>query len=203
MAIIRRLCAAELSLLAALSIFFPSQAVACACCTEIGQRFEQTGTLENYERGELSNVRFASTAHLFTDPGFPDTVEGINNPLDQSYQVKVMQKPTEWIFDFVDAQGKTGRIVFPLPKRFSRFEIDPREVGQTPGGNGPVLYKEWRLQGISKLSGNLAAKGAWAHARLILHGRGNGCTSAIDFENWTLSVLGKQINFKFLGATMR
>ncbi len=176
-------------------------AQACACCTDIGQRFEGTGDLDGYAREELARVEFAASARLFADPGFPDTVEGISTPSDQGYRIKVSQTGRQMVFGFADASGVTGSVTFPLPKRFTRFEVDPRAPGETDGGTGPTLYKEWRFQGIAKLGGNLAAHGVWANARLILHGRGNGCTSAVDFGNWTLAVLGKGINFRFLGAT--
>ncbi|MCE9523465.1 MAG: hypothetical protein K8S25_13665, partial [Alphaproteobacteria bacterium] len=100
-------------------------------------------------------------------------------------------------------QGRAGRISFPLPKKLTRFEVDPRDAAAEPGGNGPVLYKEWRLDGVAKLGGTLAARGQWAHASLVLHGRGNSCTSADDFTSWTLSVTGQRIRFRFLGMTER
>ena len=190
------------SLMSLLALCLPQPAQACACCTETGQRLEQTAAIETYERSEIAQVRFAPVARLFTDPGFPDSIEGIREPSDQDYRLAVAKSGTHLVFDFTDAQGRTGRVVFPFPKRFTRFEVDPR-AAVTEGGLGPTLYKEWRLHGIAKLSGILAARGVWAHARLILHGRGNSCTSAHDFENWTLSVTGKAIRFKFLGATVR
>ena len=169
----------------AIAVFFlcfatAGQAFACACCTDSGQRFEATGNLEGYERDELARISFAASARLFVDPGFPDTVEGISNPSDQNYKLKVTQTARQLVFAFADAAGTPGSVTFPLPKRFTRFEVDPRAPDQAEGGNGPTLYKEWRFQGVAKLGGNLAARGVWANSRLILHGRGNGCTSAAD-----------------------
>ena len=202
MAIIQKL---RIALLAAAvgSAVFVTDAFACACCSETGQRLEQTQELDSYSRGELLNVRFAENARLYLDAGFPDTVEGVQDPLDQDYKLNVIRNPSEWIFEFTDSKNRKGSIIFPLPKKFTRFEVDPRGIDQAPGGHGPALYKEWRLSGISKLSGTLAAKGVWATSRLVLHGEGNSCTSAADFRNWTLSVLGKNIRFRFLGLTVR
>lgn len=193
------------SLLAATMVwaFLPLNAQACACCSETGQRLEQTQELDGYSRDEFLNVRFAPTSRLFSDAGFPDTVEGVQDPSDQEYKLNVIRNPTEWIFEFTDSRNRKGTILFPVPKKFTRFEVDPRGIDQAPGGNGPMLYKEWRLSGISKLGGTLAANGVWAHSRLVLHGEGNSCTSAMDFRNWTLSVLGKNIRFRFLGLTVR
>ena len=178
-------------------------ASACACCTEPGQRFEKSGAIESYERGELAQVKFAPTARLFIRNDFPDSISGIRSPSDQDYQVAVTSKGPDLVFAFRDTAGLTGSIVFTLPKTFTRFEVDPRDPSTAQGGNGPTLYKEWRLQGLAKLDGNMADKGKWAHVRLILQGTGNSCTSAYDFSSWTIEVTGKNIGFRFLGATVR
>ena len=89
-----------------------------------------------------------------------------------------------------------------MPKNLTRFEVDPRN-GTSEGGHGPTLYKEWRVKGLAKLTGVFAAQSRWARAELVLHGRGLGCTSAQDFDAWTLMVRGKATRFNFLGATVR
>ncbi|MCE9522279.1 MAG: hypothetical protein K8S25_07590, partial [Alphaproteobacteria bacterium] len=137
------------SLIALSSIGFPGDAQACACCSEIGQRLEQNGAMDAYERGELGNVRFAAVARLFSDPGFPDSVEGVASPSDQDYRLVVRRQGNGMVFELADVQGRAGRISFPLPKKLTRFEVDPRDAAAEPGGNGPVLYKEWRLDGVA------------------------------------------------------
>ncbi len=193
------------SLTAALlaSASFAPQAHACACCSEPGQRIELTQEMDSYSRDELSSVRLAPQSRLYSDAGFPDTVSGIADPLMEPYTASLIRRPSEWTFEFVDAKGRKGSILFPLPKRFTRFEVDPHGIAVPASGNGPSLYKEWRLHGLAKLGGILAANGTWAHARFILHGEGNSCTSAPDFTSWTLSVTGKDIRFRFLGTTVR
>ena len=37
------------------------EALACACCSEPGARFEANDKLEGYNRGELARLRFAAT----------------------------------------------------------------------------------------------------------------------------------------------
>lgn len=185
-----------------LSASFANDAAACACCSEIGQRTDYTGPLESYVRGEIDLVDFAATARLFTNAGYPDNIEGIGEPSDEDYKLKVTRGASGFVFELTDAKGRKGLIVFPLPKTITRFEVDPRAETEV-GGTGPALFKEWRLRGPAKLDGSLAAHGRWANAELILHGSGNSCTSAIDFGSWTLSVNGKGIRFAFLGATKR
>lgn len=178
------------------------QAHACACCSDTGQRIEQTQDIDSYAKAEMAAVRLAPQSRLYSDAGFPDTVSGIQDPLMDPYMVTLIRRPTEWLFEVVDAKGRKGAILFPLPKRFTRFEVDPRGLAAPSAGNGPDLYKEWRMHGVTKLSGILAAGGVWGHARFILHGDGNSCTAAPNFKSWTLSVSGKNIRFRFLGTTI-
>jgi len=89
--------------------------------------------------------------------------------------------------------------VFPLPRRLVRFMVDPRDEEATSAGGGPRLYKEWRLASTADLSGLVAENEDKAQATLILHGHGNGCTSAEDFTHWTLQVSGPDVTFTLLG----
>jgi hypothetical protein len=180
-----------------------TDAHACACCSDTGQRIELTQQTDSYSRDELAAIRFAPQAKLYSDAGFPDTVSGIQDPLMDAYVVTVAKRPAEWLFEVVDAKGRKGSILFPLPKQFTRFEVDTKGLAAPLTGNGPDLYKEWRMHGITKLGGILAANGVWARARIILHGEGNACTAAPNFTSWTLSVTGKDIRFRFLGTTLR
>ncbi len=177
----------------------PDLAAACACCSEPGQRLELTDDIDTYIRGELEQLRLEATATLYSDAGFPETTLGIVAPSLDPYRVEGGLEGGEFVFDLSDAAGATGRIVLALPARIDRFEVDTRDGEQPPGGNGPALYKEWRLSGTVTLAGIFAAKAATAHARLILHGRGNSCTSAQDFTHWTLAVTGADVAFTLLG----
>lgn len=177
-------------------------ASACACCTDPGQRFVESVAIGTFERGELDGVHFAETAMLFQSPGFPDDVRGIANPSGDAYRVSGGIGPKRISFELIDKDGRSGKIDFALPARITRFEVDPREATEATGGNGPTLYKEWRLSGRPKLSGILRTRGA-PYATLILHGRGNSCTSSSDFDQWTLTVYGGGAAYKFLGALKR
>jgi hypothetical protein len=187
--------------LAFASIAQTSDALACACCTEPGQRLELTDTMDTYVRDELVRVRFAPTAALFTGVGFPDNIEGIVNPSDTPYSLRAAIRGVVG-FEFVDASRRVGRVQFKLPRTLTRFEVDPL-AGSAAPPNGPGLYKEWRISAPARLSGSMSGRGAAAQATLILHGGGNSCTSAYDFTRWTLRVKGKGISFTFLGDLVR
>jgi hypothetical protein len=181
---------------------FATPAHACACCTETGQRYVHTGPMDTYIRGEFENVQFAPAARLYTDEGFPDTIEGVASPSDKEHKLVVERRRKTLVFAFTDAAGRAGTVELVMPKDLTRFEVDPRS-GTSEGGHGPTLYKEWRVNGLAKLTGIFAAQAKWARAELVLHGRGLGCTSSADFDAWTLVVRGKAIKFTFLGATVR
>ena len=181
---------------------FTNPAHACACCTEIGQRYDHTGPMDSYIRGEFESVQFAPAARLYTDEGFPDTIEGVSSPSDDDYKLTFERRRKALVFALTDKAGGKGTIELEMPKNLTRFEVDPRN-GTSEGGHGPTLYKEWRVKGLAKLTGVFAAQSRWARAELVLHGRGLGCTSAQDFDAWTLMVRGKATRFNFLGATVR
>ena len=183
-------------------VVWADRANACACCTDPGQRFVENVAIGTFERGELDNVQFAEMALLFQSPGFPDDVRGVANASSDEYRVVGGISARRIRFELTDKTGRSGTIDFALPARITRFEVDPREPSETSGGNGPALYKEWRLSGRPKLTGILRVRGA-PHATLILHGRGNSCTSSSDFDHWTLAVYGGGANYKFLGELKR
>jgi len=193
----RRAMTSALTLAAAL--FAQTEAAqACACCTEPGQRMELSGQMEPYVRAELALMRFAPTAVLYSDAGFPDSIAGIVNPSTNPYRVRAAIRGIVG-FDFIDPAGKRGRVLFTLPRTMSRFEVDPRtNPGPTPP-NGPNLYKEWRLSGVAQLSGFAVGARNAATATLILHGDGNSCSAAPNFARWTLAVKGNGVAFTFLG----
>ena len=172
---------------------------ACACCSDPGMRFESARDMNPDERVEISRLHFDDTAQLFTTPAFPDDIEGIIAPSDQPYRVRSVKSPTHWTFDLSDSVGKQGRIVFVLPTSLTRFQVDPRDEEATSAGGGARLYKEWRLKSTAQLSGIVAQGNNQAHATLILHGHGNGCTSAEDFAHWTLLLTGPGVRFTILG----
>lgn len=197
MIFLKRETVSALTLAAALFVQTDA-AQACACCTDPGQRFETTGPFDTYIRGEMDRIRFAPTAVLYSDPGFPDSVQGLRDPSSEPYGVRA-HIGNVVSFALTDRSGRTGRLQFPLPNAMSRFEVDPRaSTGPVPP-NGPTLYKEWRLQRAANFSGPMATASAPVFVTLILHGEGNSCSSSADFKRWTLIVKGRNVAFTLLG----
>ena len=188
---------------ALLAIAAVDHAHACACCSEPGQRFEATTPLDPGLKEELQALRFSPIASFFTDAGFPESIEGVADPASEPYKLAASLTGDRLTLSLSGAGERKGGIVLPLPADVSRLEIDPRVTSELSAGGGPVLYKEWRLAGTAALDGILAKTAKHATARLILHGQGNGCTSAIDFSHWTLEVRGPGIRFTLLGAFER
>jgi hypothetical protein len=86
----------------------------------------------------MDGVRFARTASLYSNAGFPDSVQGIRDPSEQPYGVRAAIGNVV-TFEFTDRAGRAGRLQFPLPKAMTRFEVDPRANAPVPP-NGPALY---------------------------------------------------------------
>jgi hypothetical protein len=175
------------------------RAFACACCSEPGMRIESEEDMNQDEKSELARLRFDDTSQLFTSPAFPDDVEGIVNPSDQPFRLRVVTESEQWRFELSDSEGGHGAIAFALPRRLVRFEVDPRDENGTSVEGGPRLYKEWRLESTAELSGMVAQGNNKAPSMLILQGHGNACTSAEDFTYWTLLIDGPGVKFTLLG----
>lgn len=172
-------------------------ALACACCSDTGERIETRAAFTSGEREQFLAARYAATAALFANAGFPETVRGIAAPIVPPYRLRATATGTALRFDLVDAAGKGGTIVLPLPKRLERFAVDLRE--EEEGGTGPSLYQEWRIETDAALTGMLAAKAKRAKARLILQGRGNRCAGPAEFAHWTLILSAPGVAATFFG----
>jgi hypothetical protein len=124
----------------------PAVGLACACCTDEGQRLEATGPMQGYERAVWEEAAFAATAQFYASPGFPDSVEGVANPSTKPYRLSIRRGGGRLLFDITDPEGKAGQIALPAQARFTRFEVDTRDERTKDRGQGPLLYKEWRLK---------------------------------------------------------
>lgn len=147
-----------LSLAVALSMLAgPRDALACACCTNEGQRNVGTAALDSGKQQQIESLRFGGKAKLFTGEADVESVSGI-----------------------------------------ALFEVDPRNGPD--GGQGPALYKEWKLSAPSAASGVFAPGGGPRQIlTLILQGHGNSCTDANDFSHWTLVMQGPKANYTLFG----
>lgn len=171
----------------------PSHSFACACCAEMGDRFAEQVELDDYDREILTSISFARTADVSIGPRAYEDLEGITIralPLIMD----VEKTEDQWTFAFDDGRGSTGHLVFELPKRFTKFEVDPHDPSETESlGGGPLLYKEWKLTSEAEGDGMLSESvGGDQRATLILHGRGNHCPSIDDFNAWSIVLHGSQ-----------
>jgi len=191
-------------LLAAIAalLLSPNAALACACCSNTGHYFSGAVDLDDYRLSELNRIRFARTAFLFlTEAGLEEDALGIAQP-KQSYSLQGAFVGNVWRLTFRSG-ANTGILELPLPNKMWNHSADIHDGKLSPGG-GPLLYKEWRLEGDLKGNGFFKS-GMTAPAKyvLVLQGRGNGCDNAGDFGNWRLQVHGEKADYAFYGKLTR
>ena len=175
----------------------PGVAYACACCANRGDQTQQTARITQFELVELVRLRFGTAAHLRTTPGFPADIKGLK-PVATRYRLSQTRHARIFVLTFRDARGTKGTLGFALPERAARLAVDLQD-GRRSAGGGPLLYREWRLDGRITATGIFAGAGS-PRFRLVLQGRGNACMNASDFRSWILQVTGPKAAFTFYGA---
>jgi hypothetical protein len=186
---------------ALLAVATKDRALACACCTDPGQRNVNTIAFDSSQRAEIGRLKFAKPARLFVGPGGLEVIKGIKNPSEQ-YAVSFTFGQQRALFGFRDQQGRSGRLALTLPSKMNIFEVDPRDGPD--GGTEPSLYKEWKFTGKVSGSGIFEpGNGPNQLLTLIVQGRGNSCTSSSDFTHWTLVMQGPKANYHFFGDLQR
>ena len=120
----------------------------------------------------------------------------LSRNVDRSYGVVVERDAKRWRFSFRTEDGKTGVLTLPTPPKVTTFAADIH-AGATSAGGGPLLYKEWRFEGMVSGSG-IFVKGP-SRGTLIFQGRGNRCDNSTDFSHWRVDVQGKEADFAFFG----
>lgn len=180
------------------ALLWPASALACACCAEPGTWMERTDRISDYELSELNRLRFDASVTTFMTEAGEDTIQGISNPTE-SYTLTLSKQQRRWELRFKDKRGRTGVLTLSVPATITEFSADIHD-GQESSGGGPLLYKEWRLTGTLNGTG-IFKKGSTPQTkfRLVLQGRGNGCTDAEVFNNWTLQVFGPRASYSFYG----
>jgi hypothetical protein len=185
-------------LAAACVIFAAATAQACACCSQTAWRHVEVEQFSQRYLDEINQVRFAKPAQLMLGEADDNAIKGVTDP-EENYDLAVTRAKDRWTFSFRDKKGRNGTLTLVLPKTISIFEVDPRHGKDE--GQGPVLYKEWKLTANAAGDGLFRATiGANQKITLVLHGRGNGCTSADDFTHWTLLVHGPVDAYTLYGA---
>jgi hypothetical protein len=196
-----RAIVAAIFVLGQFSPAFISSALACACCTNEGQRNVATVALDSGKRQEIESLRFADKATVFAGEGDVDGIEGITTP-SPTYKLSAKWGDDRLVLSFRDGSGHTGTLSLARPGTMSVFEVDPRD--RPDKGQGPLLYKEWKLSAPAAGSGVFAPGiGPRQTLTLVLQGSGNSCTSAIDFSHWTLVMQGPKANYTLFGDLVR
>ena len=172
-------------------------ALACACCTNEGQRNVSTVALDSGKREQIESLRFGGTAKLFTGESDVETIRGIMTP-SASYHMTAAWRDSRLVFSLRDDKGRSGTLALARPTSMAVFEVDPRNGKDA--GQGPALYKEWKLSAQATATGVFApGNGPRQTLTLIVQGHGNSCTDASDFSHWTLVMQGPKSNFTLFG----
>ena len=180
----------------------PTEARACACCSDRGTwRLESNEPLSGYVLDQIKGIKFGSEAQLFTvdGPDVEEQVKGLTTFSEDSYGVTAVAESKQWRLKFRAADGKSGELILPWPSKVATFAVDIHN-GEANFVGQPLLYKEWRLEG--RATGNeIFKEGFAAPARytLIFQGRGNRCDGTDDFTHWRLEISGKKAAYAFYG----
>lgn len=173
---------------------------ACACCSDQGEyRLTTDRPVEGYQLDEVRGMTFTSKATLYqTDAGDDENAKGIDGTPATS-KVAVTIEPEAWRFTFRTDNGKTGVLTLKIPATMTAYAADMHD-GKKSGGNGPLLYKEWRFEGVATGDG-IFSPGFTAPARytLVFQGHGNRCDNGEDFTYWRLAITGDQADYAFFG----
>lgn len=176
-------------------------ALAAACTAEPGFRYVETEGLNAKRTAEIDKLRFATTAKMAVGERPEDKrIRGIADA-GENYRITVSRKQDLMTFVFTDDKNRAGTLAFRMPATIQIFEVDPRTTDGSRA-QGPALYKEWRITGYTT-SGDGLFKGAVTRntkITLVLHGRGNACTTAEQFNAWTMLVFGPANKFTLYGA---
>ena len=197
-----RRCSRSLLLFAtALLVFSQQHALGCACCADDGEyQLIADAPISEPQRAQLAEMKFADAARLYLTNAGEDTLKGISSVTEEN-TVSVSIEPREWRLTFRSADGGMGTLKLAAPTRITTFVADLHERENAP--LGPILYKEWRCQGMAKGDG-IFQKGFTAPARytLVFQGRGNRCDNAGDFKHWRLEISGAKARYAFFGKLL-
>ena len=186
----------------------PGDALACACCTNLGQRYVEVEKLDSGRLQQIESLHFGKEARLYVGEAGVEYIKGIQDPAER-YDLTVDWDKTHAaagkiriVFTLANPDGGSGTLSLTLPQKISIFEVDPRDSPDQ--GTGPVLYKEWKLTGeVSGFGAFNGTNGANQVLTLILQGRGNSCTSADDFTHWTLVSEGPKGLYSLFGELVQ
>jgi hypothetical protein len=188
----------SLVLAAIISLLTPLQALACACCSDEGEYYRSIGRIQDYELDLIRQMRFGSKAFLLsTEAGPEEDGRGLSNP-KVDYALNGSMTKNSFRLTFRDG-SQSGVLTLPIPINMENYKVDIHD-GQQSGGGGPLVYKEWRLEGLVNGTG-IFKPGLVGPTKyfLVLQGRGNNCDNAEDFTDWRVEIKGKKARYAFFG----
>ena len=170
----------------------------CACCSEKGYYSISYSKPDSYHLDLLKAMKFSSIANLYMDAGADDSIKGIS-PIADTYDFKGSFLNPNWNFT-VKTADKSGNLTLPMPLKMINYKVDTHQ-GNNEGQGDPVLYKEWRFEGITTRGTGIFRAGIAPMTKyfLVLQGHGNLCDNAEDFTHWRLEITGKQASYAFYG----
>jgi hypothetical protein len=190
-------------------LFFPSEALACACCSEPGTYMIWTGKPDTYNIDMLGEMKFDKAADLFFGNGDFSDLKGLGG-LQKDYESGSADEFGKfdlqntfaskiWKFNFKTPGGKSGSLTLPMPVQMLHFSVDIHDGSDQ--GLGPLLYKELRFKGnVSSGTGFFKSSIVKpASYFLVFQGRGRGCDEAGNYSHWRLEITGKNADYAFFG----
>lgn len=183
-------------------------ALFCSAATEAGAstcradpgvyRLETNMPIDEYTRAEITAIRFGSVADLYLTDAVYSSVIGIAN-IAEPYTISASVDAKRWRLSFRGENGESGILTLLVPTRMTAYAADIHDNDESHT-RSPVLYKEWRFEGVARGNGVFKA-GFTASARytLVFQGRGNRCDEGRQFTHWRLEVSGRKAGYAFFG----
>ena len=119
----------------------PTEARACACCSDRGTwRLESNEPLSGYVLDQIKGIKFGSEAQLFTvdGPDVEDQVKGLATFSEDSYGVTAVAESKQWRLKFRAADGKSCELILPWPSRVATFGRHSQRRSEFRGTTAPL-----------------------------------------------------------------
>ncbi len=197
--------------LLSITALFPADVFACACCAETGHYSIRTNKPGEFQLGILQEMEFDKTAALFMTEAEFAIIKGLEAIQAEMSAPGWVAGPGEigfssvfaakaWKLNFKTPKGKTGVLTLPIPAQMVNYSVDIHD-GKSFGGNGPMLYKEWRFKGNVQSGTGFLQAGIVKPTTyfLVFQGRGNGCDDVTNFTHWHLEINGAKAQYEFFG----